>query len=117
MSGPAGDTDHSRPRCDVDTGMEHRRRATDPAEPSRAADPTRRRLTVQEQAVAMLVGDGLSDRAIAHRLALAPTTVATYVRRIGDRLDLAGRQDLVAWVNARRDPAHPEAGLRRVDAS
>jgi DNA-binding NarL/FixJ family response regulator len=97
--------------------VQRRTRATDPAQPSLAGHPARRRLTTQERDIALLVGDGLPDRAIAHRLALAPTTVATYVRRIRDRLDLAGLRDLEAWVNARRDPAHPEAGLRRVEAS
>jgi len=89
--------------------MEHRRRATDPTGPSH------RRLTAQELQVGLLMGDGLSDRLVAQRLELAPTTVATYVRRIRDRLDLASRADVAAWVNARRDPAHPEAGLRRGD--
>jgi DNA-binding NarL/FixJ family response regulator len=97
--------------------MQRRTRATDPTRPPLGGDPARRRLTAQERDIALLVGDGLSDLAIAHRLVLAPTTVATYIRRIRDRLDLAGRWDLEAWVNARRDPGHPEAGLRRVDAS
>jgi len=96
--------------------MRRRTRASDPTRPSLAGDPARRRLTAQERDIALLVSDGLSDHAIAHRLALAPTTVATYVRRIRDRLDLTARQDLAVWVNARRDSAHPEAGLRRVDA-
>ena len=97
--------------------MQRRTRATDPTRPSLAGNPARRRLTAQERDIALLIGDGLSDHAIAHRLALAPSTVATYVRRIRDRLGLASRRDLAAWVSARRNPAHPEAGLRRVDAS
>jgi len=97
--------------------MRRRTRATDSTRPSLAGAPSGRRLTAQEQEIALLVGDGLSNRAIARRLALAPSTIATYVRRIRDRLDLAGRGDLAAWVNARRDPAHPEAGLRRVGVS
>ena len=76
--------------------MQRRKRATDPTRPPLAGDPARRRLTAQEREIALLVSDGLSDHAIAHRLALAPTTVATYVRRIRDRLDLAGRRDLEA---------------------
>ena len=82
--------------------MRRRTRATDPARPSLAGDPARRRLTAQEREIALLVGDGLSDRMIGERLALAPSTVATYVRRIRDRLGLADRQGLAAWVNARR---------------
>jgi DNA-binding NarL/FixJ family response regulator len=97
--------------------MRRRTRATDPARPPLAGDPVRRRLTAQEWEIALLVGDGLSDRMIGERLALAPTTVAPYVRRIRDRLGLADRRGLAAWVDARRDPAHPEAGLRRLDAS
>jgi DNA-binding NarL/FixJ family response regulator len=97
--------------------MQRRTRATDPVRRSLAGDPTRRRLTTQERDIALLVGDGLSDQAIARHLALAPSTITTYVRRIRDRLDPANRRNLEAWVNARRDSAHPEAGLGRLDAS
>ncbi len=98
-------------------GMRRRKRASDSARPALAGDPARRRLTAQERDVALLIGEGLKDYAIARRLSIAPKTVATYVRRIRSRLNLASRQELVAWVTARRDPAHPEAGLARTDES
>ena len=70
-------------------------------------------MTPQEHQVALLVGAGLSDRLIAERLKLAPSTVATYVQRIRDRLDLAGRRDIAARVTVGRHPARPEACLCR----
>jgi probable F420-dependent oxidoreductase len=77
-------------------------------------DLTVRRLTPREREVALLVADGLKDAAIARRLGLTPSTVASYVGRIQRRLDLAGRADITAWVAARRLPGNPEARLRRV---
>jgi len=93
--------------------MQRRTRANDPSRPSLGGNPAPRRLTAQEQEIVLLVGEGLSDRVIAHRLAVAPSTVGTYVQRIRWRLGVEQRGDLAAWVNARRDPGHPEAGLRR----
>ena len=90
-------------------------RQTDPPRASLGSNPTRRRLTAREQEIALLVADGLKDVAIARRLGLSTSTVAAHVRRIQSRLGFNGRPDLIAWVNARRDRDHPEAGLRRGD--
>jgi non-specific serine/threonine protein kinase len=76
-------------------------------------DPTRKRLTDRERAVALLVGEGLSDRAIARRLGLSPKTVANYLRHICQRLDLGSRAEIAAWVTARRMPGAHDAPLRR----
>jgi DNA-binding CsgD family transcriptional regulator len=68
--------------------------------------------------VALLVGDGLKDAEIGQCLGLTPSTVANYVRRIQLRLGLAGRSEITAWVNARRDPAGlSERALRRIESS
>jgi two-component system nitrate/nitrite response regulator NarL len=76
----------------------------------------RRRLTDRERAVALLAADGLSVAAIAARLGLAPGTVSSYTQHILRKLNLGSRRELAAWVNARRDPADPEARLRRARA-
>jgi DNA-binding CsgD family transcriptional regulator len=76
-------------------------------------DPSVRRLTPREREVALLVADGLKDAAIARRLGLTPATVASYIGRIQRRLDLTGRNAIVAWVAARRTPGALEARLRR----
>ena len=89
------------------------RRQTDPPRFPLGADPTRRRLTAREREIALLVADGLKDAAIATRLGLSRSTVGTYIWRIQHRLGVNGRGELAAWVAARRDPDHPEAGLRR----
>jgi len=93
--------------------MRPSRRATDPPRTPLAPDPTRRRLTAREREIALLVGDGLKDAAIAKCLGLAATTTRSYIRQILQRLGLKDRGELVAWVAARRHSGHPEAGLRR----
>jgi DNA-binding CsgD family transcriptional regulator len=67
-------------------------------------DPTRRRLTDRERAVANLVGEGLPDRVIARRLGLSPKTVRNYVQHIRQRLALGSRDEIAAWVTAQLDP-------------
>jgi non-specific serine/threonine protein kinase len=76
-------------------------------------DPTRKRLTDRERAMALLVGEGLPDRAIARRLGLSPKTLANYMRHICHRLDVAGRTEIAAWVTARRTPGAHDAPLQR----
>jgi DNA-binding CsgD family transcriptional regulator len=93
--------------------MKHSRRQTDPPRFPLGSDPTRRRLTAREQESVLLVADGLKDAAIAKRLGLGLSTVGTYIRRIQHRLGVDGRGELAAWVAARRNPNHPEAGFRR----
>jgi DNA-binding NarL/FixJ family response regulator len=90
------------------------RRSTDPADPRLfAGDPTVRRLTPRERTVALLIAQGLTDYAIARRLALSPSTVKAYNHRIQRRLQLASRAELVAWVTARTAETEPDR-LHRV---
>jgi DNA-binding NarL/FixJ family response regulator len=78
------------------------RRSTDPAGPRLlAGDPTVSRLTSRERTVALLIGQGLTDYAIAERLALSLGTIKVCRQRIQRRLQLASRAELVAWVTAR----------------
>jgi DNA-binding CsgD family transcriptional regulator len=90
--------------------MERRVRTTDPPGHPSASDPPRRRLTPREREVAQLVADGLKDLVIARRLGLARSTVTTHVRRIQHRLDLTGRDAIVAWLAARRSPVDRATG-------
>ncbi|HEX2142785.1 MAG TPA: helix-turn-helix transcriptional regulator [Candidatus Limnocylindria bacterium] len=83
------------------------------ARPTGPADRSIRRLTPSERGLALLVADGLDDRAIARRVGISANAVRTWVRRIRWRLGLETRADLVAWVRARRAPDAPEGRLRR----
>ncbi|HEY3629525.1 MAG TPA: AAA family ATPase [Jatrophihabitantaceae bacterium] len=58
---------------------------------------TRQPLTAREREIAMLVADGLANRAIAERLVLSERTVETHVRNALTKLDLANRTQLTAW--------------------
>ena len=91
--------------------MRRFRRATDAPTP----DVTRRRLSAREREVALLVGDGLTDAAIASHLGLAVTTISLYIRHIRLRLRLKNRGELEAWVAARRLPADDSPDLRRLE--
>ena len=58
-------------------------------------------LSRREQEVAMLIADGMSNRAIAQALVLSPRTVDRHVERILAKLAFASRAQVAAWV-ARR---------------
>ena len=75
-----------------------------------AFDPAIRRLTEREHQVALLVADGLKDAVIARRLGISASTVGAYIRHIRQRLELASRAEIAAWVQARRDPDDPTGG-------
>jgi predicted ATPase/DNA-binding CsgD family transcriptional regulator len=55
-------------------------------------------LTRREGEIAVLVAEGLTNRAIAERLVLSQRTVDGHVGRILAKLDLASRSQIVAWV-------------------
>ena len=95
------------------SSMSPSRRASDPKRAASMSDPSRRRLSPRELEVAQLVADGLKVEAIARRLGLSAGTVGTYLRHIAAKLQVRGRDEIAAWVVARRTPGHPEAGLRR----
>ncbi len=48
-------------------------------------------LTPREEEVLVLIGDGLSNKEIARRLAISDTTVKTYLHRIYTKLNRSGR--------------------------
>ena len=61
-------------------------------------------LSPRELEVAALVAAGLSNREIAARLTITPSTAGVHVGHILDKLGLHTRAQIAAWVTARRPP-------------
>ncbi len=59
-------------------------------------------LTPREREVAELVGQGLTNRAIAARLYLSERTAENHVQHILTKLDLPNRSQIAMWISARR---------------
>jgi DNA-binding CsgD family transcriptional regulator len=59
-------------------------------------------LSRRELEVADLVARGLSNAAVARRLFLSPTTVASHVAHILEKLGFSSRVEIAAWVVERR---------------
>jgi DNA-binding NarL/FixJ family response regulator len=58
-------------------------------------------LTPREQEVALLVAEGLTNRAIAKRLFISVQTAETHVKHILTKLGLSSRTQIATWVAAR----------------
>ena len=74
---------------------------TKPKSPRQAAPPTstaRPDLTARQREVALLVAEGLSNRAIAETLVVGERTVETHVGDILSKLSFTSRAQIVAWV-------------------
>ena len=67
-------------------------------EPADAGPP----LTGRELEVAGLVAAGLTNQAIARRLAIAPRTAEAHVENIRRKLQVRSRAQIAAWVTERR---------------
>jgi DNA-binding CsgD family transcriptional regulator len=59
-------------------------------------------LSRREQEVAELVARGLSNAAVARQLYVSPSTVATHVAHILEKLGFSSRVEIAAWVVERR---------------
>lgn len=53
-------------------------------------------LSPREYAIAELVAQGLHNRSISQQLGISPWTVATYIRRIFNKLNVNSRVEMVA---------------------
>lgn len=83
------------------TAYEAARRATAPAADHARRDepvPWPGPLTDREREVAMLVADGLANRAIGDKLFITQATVARHIANIFGKLDFSSRAQLIAWV-------------------
>ena len=58
-------------------------------------------LTGREREVAALIGEGLSNRAIADRLIVSERTIETYVSSILAKLGFTARTQIAAWAATR----------------
>lgn len=67
------------------------------ARPPRLPSMPRRRLSKRETEIALLVGRGLSDLNIAHRLGISEHTVAAHLRSIFGKLELHSRVELATY--------------------
>jgi len=77
-------------------------------------DP-RGRLSTRELEVAALVAAGLTNEAIADRLFVGRSTVATHVRHILDKLGFRSRSQVGAWLEGNRPHAGGAASPIRPD--
>ncbi|GGN86195.1 hypothetical protein GCM10010112_67440 [Actinoplanes lobatus] len=73
------------------------------AEPVEILDGSRARtLTARQFQVAMLVGQGMTNRQVAKRLELSEWTVINHVRQIMRKLDLPSRVHVAQWISQQR---------------
>jgi DNA-binding CsgD family transcriptional regulator len=75
--------------------------------PAEGAAPCLPQLSPAERAVALLVGQGLTNIVVGRRLHLSPHTVDSHLRKIFGKLDLHSRVELAAVV-ARECHHNPE---------
>ena len=76
---------------------------------------SREPLTFREEQVLRLLAAGLSNKAIANRLAIAENTVKSHLKSIFDKLDVQSRTQAVAAVGQRGllDPARLQGRVKR----
>lgn len=68
-------------------------------------------LTAREKQILQLIRDGLSNKEIATRLHIAPSTVKNHVHHLLDKLKLRSRHD-AAWIHNRPPLSAPSPAVR-----
>jgi predicted ATPase/DNA-binding NarL/FixJ family response regulator len=71
-----------------------------------SAGPAEAGVTRREWQICELVADGLSNREIAARLVISTRTAESHVQHVLDKLGLANRTLITAWVEQQRDARH-----------
>ena len=66
----------------------------------------RETLTPREDEIASLVGAGLRNQEIAHRLGVSVTTVRSHLKKVYSKLGLASRTELALFAAQRRCIGH-----------
>jgi DNA-binding NarL/FixJ family response regulator len=69
--------------------------------PPAAADKPAEELTAREQEIALLVGQGLTNRRIAQELSISERTVENHIAKILKKLGFSSRARIAAWVAQR----------------
>jgi DNA-binding CsgD family transcriptional regulator len=77
--------------------------------PDAAASGARSGISSRELQIAELIAQGLTNRAIAHRLYLSPYTVGTHVKNLLAKLQFRSRAQIGAWL---ADHSHRVSGAR-----
>ncbi|MBR7835528.1 hypothetical protein KDL01_19790, partial [Actinospica durhamensis] len=72
-----------------------------PLVPAAPRSPAASTLTTRESEVLALVGDGLANKEIAHRLGITPATVRTHVQNILTKLGVCNRRQAAALLAGR----------------
>ena len=78
------------------------------------ADPGSQPLTRREYEVALLVAQGLTNRAIARQVQVSERTVEAHLEHIRTKLDLRSRTQIAAWVAANAGRSRPASARARV---
>jgi DNA-binding NarL/FixJ family response regulator len=73
-------------------------------------------LTPREQKVVRLIGDGLSNKAIAKILGISPHTVKSHVRNVMDKLALHSRLQIAAFLHKTTDESEYDQSDHSPDA-
>jgi len=71
-------------------------------------------LTARENAIAILVAEGLSNRAIGERIHVSERTVDSHVQHVLNKLGFRSRTQIAAWHAGRAAPPAPRTGNRFV---
>ncbi|PTR32120.1 regulatory LuxR family protein [Rhodococcus sp. OK519] len=96
--------------CEADLAAVLRRAAS--ASAVRGGGEHDKRLTAREHEIALLVGDGFTNREVAERLTLSIRTVDFHLRNVLHKLGFVSRRQLRGWLGLQRTPRGPaDAGV------